>query len=636
MSDNGGSGAASVEAAVVPLALDPLPPCFCLSDGSVLETHPSTLPKSAMWARVSDGEYHGAPVLVKVLENPTPEQMKEVNRIVRMSIDLYHPNIGQFLGVSWNPTTKIVMFVTELPGRGDLASLLVTEKDKPHSRGIMLDVARAMSYLHAQPKAVLHRDIRASNIHIGNDYKAKVVNFEFSGKHTLDKTLIGTPAWAAPEILRGKSDYDAKVDVYSFAMLMVEILNGEPPYTGEYTNARQLLNEIMSIHRRPRIQNRAALTSKSKALIDLIVECSWNDRTTRPGFPKIVECLVEILQDLRDKNTTGSVKETNPSTLPKSVMWTRVSDGEYHGAPVLVKVLENPTSEQMKEVNRIVRQSIDLDHANIGQFLGVSWDPTTKIVMFVTELPGRGDLASLLVTEKDKLTLERLVQIMLDVARAMSYLHAQPKAVLHRDIRASNIHIGNDYKAKVANFEFSGKHTLDKTLIGTPAWAAPEILLGKSNYDAKVDVYSFAMLMVEILNGEPPYTGEYTNARQLLHEIASKHRRPRIQNRAHWPSALLALLEKSWQNDATARPAFPNIVEALSSVLKSLEACHDVDDATSPAHSEGGTPKQQQCSGLSDNEGAAKDSQSHVVKATAAEIQDIDAVTAQFELLRTA
>ena len=57
-----------------------------------------------------------------------------------------------------------------------------------------------------------------STLTLRDNLTAKITNFEFSGQLGRDKTLIGTPAWAAPEILRGEPNYSEKVDVYSFAM----------------------------------------------------------------------------------------------------------------------------------------------------------------------------------------------------------------------------------------------------------------------------------------------------------------------------------------------------------------------------------------------------------------------------------
>ena len=45
-----------------------------------------------------------------------------------------------------------------------------------------------------------------------------MANFELSGKLGLDMSLVGTPAWTAPEMLRGEKEYTEKIDVYSFSM----------------------------------------------------------------------------------------------------------------------------------------------------------------------------------------------------------------------------------------------------------------------------------------------------------------------------------------------------------------------------------------------------------------------------------
>ncbi|EQC33877.1 TKL protein kinase [Saprolegnia diclina VS20] len=214
-----------------------------------------------------------------------------------------------------------------------------------------------------------------------------------------------------------------------------------------------------------------------------------------------------------------------------------------------------------------------MHHPNIVRFLGVDYDDQTKTVLYVTEQLERGDLASILASD-EVLSVQVCIQILFDVACGMTYLHSQPKPIMHRDLRAANVHISRNYRAKVANFELSGKRGLDKSRVGTPAWTAPEILAGDADYTEKVDVYSFAMLMVEIMNRKMPYADESKAmpAPQLLNEIVSKQRRPTILHPENWPQQMLNLVEACWEEDAEERPAFQSVVAELDTYLKQPQA----------------------------------------------------------------
>ena len=87
----------------------------------------------------------------------------------------------------------------------------------------------------------------------------------------------------------------------------------------------------------------------------------------------------------------------------------------------------------------------------------------------------------------------------------MAYIHS--KAILHRDFKSKNLLICNDWSVKVCDFGFARKIDGPKnsyfTICGTDEWMSPEVMLGE-RYDEKADVYSFGMVLVEIITREKP------------------------------------------------------------------------------------------------------------------------------------
>ena len=79
---------------------------------------------------------------------------------------------------------------------------------------------------------------------------------------------------------------------------------------------------------------------------------------------------------------------------------------------------------------------------------------------------------------------------------------------IHRDLKTDNILINKKGEVKVADFGFAIQLTREKanrkSVVGTPAWMAPE-LIKKESYNEAVDVWSVGIIAVELVEGEPPY-----------------------------------------------------------------------------------------------------------------------------------
>ncbi|XP_075312683.1 cGMP-dependent protein kinase 1-like [Odontesthes bonariensis] len=93
------------------------------------------------------------------------------------------------------------------------------------------------------------------------------------------------------------------------------------------------------------------------------------------------------------------------------------------------------------------------------------------------------------------------------VIEALSFLHSG--GIIYRDLKPENIVLDHRGYAKLADFGFAKKVGLGKktwTFCGTPEYVAPEIILNKG-HDRSVDCWSLGILVFELLNGSPPFSG---------------------------------------------------------------------------------------------------------------------------------
>ncbi|KAJ1378994.1 Serine-threonine/tyrosine-protein kinase, catalytic domain [Sesbania bispinosa] len=224
-----------------------------------------------------------------------------------------HPNVVQFLGAVTQSTP--MMIVTEFLPQGDLRAYL---KRKGALKPIMavkfaLDIARGMNYLHEhKPEAIIHRDLEPSNILRDDSGHLKVADFGVSKLLKVTKTVkedkpvtCQDTSWryVAPEVYRNE-EYDTKVDVFSFALILQEMIEGCPPF---YTKPENEVPKAYVENERPPF--RAPQKLYAYGLKQLIEEC-WDGKPyRRPTFRQIIGRLDDISYHLAQKRHWKNVAD---------------------------------------------------------------------------------------------------------------------------------------------------------------------------------------------------------------------------------------------------------------------------------------------------------------------------------------
>lgn len=249
---------------------------------------------------------------------------------------------------------------------------------------------------------------------------------------------------------------------------------------------------------------------------------------------------------------------------------------KWRGTPVAVKrILPDLSNDKMvvQDFRNEVELLVKLRHPNIVQFLGaVTKKPP---LMLITEFLRGGDLHQFL-KDKGALPTGTAVNFALDIARGMAYLHNGPNVIIHRDLKPRNVLMVNTNHLKVGDFGLSKlikvKHAHDMYRLtgetGSYRYMAPEVFDHRS-YDAKVDVFSFAMILYQMFEGVAPFANyEPYDAAKLV----AKKDRPIFRARTY-PAEMKELIEECWDHDIKKRPTFLDILNRLEKI-KSLPNEH--------------------------------------------------------------
>lgn len=224
------------------------------------------------------------------------------------------------------------------------------------------------------------------------------------------------------------------------------------------------------------------------------------------------------------------------------------------------------------EVNLLVK----LRHPNIVQFLGAVTEK--KPLMLITEYLRGGDLHQYL-KDKGSLSPSTAITFALDIARGMAYLHNEPNVIIHRDLKPRNVLLVNSNAdhLKVGDFGLSklirvqNSHDVYKMTgeTGSYRYMAPEVFKHRK-YDKKVDVFSFGMILYEMLEGDPPMANyePYEAAKYV-----AEGQRPIFRSKGFTPE-LRDLTEKCWAADMNKRPTFLEILKKLEKIKENLPSDH--------------------------------------------------------------
>ncbi|KAI3941875.1 hypothetical protein MKW98_009085 [Papaver atlanticum] len=291
------------------------------------------------------------------------------------------------------------------------------------------------------------------------------------------------------------------------------------------------------------------------------------------------KCNTQIARNLHNEWINSMLDEVAEWEIP----WEDIQIGErigigsygevyradWNGTEVAVKKFfdQDFSGDALEQLKCEVRIMLRLRHPNVVLFMGAVTRPPNLSIL--TEFLPRGSLCRLLHRPNIQLEEKRRLRMALDVAKGMNYLHTSNPTIVHRDLKSPNLLVDRNWVVKVCDFGLSRlKHQTflsSKSMAGTPEYMAPEVLRNEPS-DEKCDVYSFGVILWELVTLRSPWSG--MNPMQVVGAVGFQNRRLEIP--ANVEPTVAKIIHDCWQSDPKLRPSFAQLMSLLKPLKRLL------------------------------------------------------------------
>ncbi|MEE8299580.1 MAG: protein kinase, partial [Thermodesulfobacteriota bacterium] len=575
-----------------------------------------------------------------------PKVKERFYREARTAGKLSHENITMIYDLGdANDKTYIVM---EYLSGHDLRYII--DKKEPLTMGQKLEYAkqicRGLHYAHSH--SIIHRDIKPENIKILEDGRVKIMDFGIAKPDTSTlkqasletETLltqagmrIGTPWYMSPEQVRG-SPVDRRSDIFSFGVLLYEMLTYQKPFKGDdttvlykilheepeaikleesslsdellpvvlkclekepdarYNDCSELLNDLGAVFDKTRQERRikdllaegyslAEQKQLNKAILKFneILQIDPNHKEANLNIKKLIESekessTLKILSGRITGDTISHFKIIQRLGGGGMGVVYKAEDISLKRIVALKFLLPELTSDEAakKRFFKEAQTASALDHPNICAIHEINETEDGLIFICMAYYEGQ-DLRE--KVSKGKLEISECLDIMTRIARGLAEAHEH--GVVHRDIKPANIILTTDGEVKIVDFGLAKlsrgatRITEPGMTVGTLPYMSPEQVKGALELDQRSDIWSFGVLLYEMLTGHLPFQGDYEV--EVLHSIVNEAPIPASKLNVEIPSQLEEIINKALTKEVDDRYTY------MQELLDDLEHFSGADEA---------------------------------------------------------
>ncbi|KAJ1281294.1 hypothetical protein BS78_04G295600 [Paspalum vaginatum] len=272
------------------------------------------------------------PVAIKKLYAHYPQSLKEFETELETVGSIKHRNLVSLQGYSLSPAGNLLFY--DYMENGSLWDVLhATASKKPKldweaRLKIALGAAQGLAYLHHEcSPRIIHRDVKSKNILLDKDYEAHLTDFGIAKSLCVSKThtstyVMGTIGYIDPEYAR-TSRLNEKSDVYSYGIILLELLTGKKPVNDECNLHHLILskaadNTVMEMVD-PDITDTCKDLGEVKKVFQLALLCTKRQPSDRPTMHEVVRVLDSLVCPDRHPKQAQPQASDQSSTAPSYI-----------------------------------------------------------------------------------------------------------------------------------------------------------------------------------------------------------------------------------------------------------------------------------------------------------------------------
>ncbi|XP_023170271.2 dual specificity protein kinase zak2-like [Drosophila hydei] len=422
----------------------------------------------------------------------------------------------------------------------------------------MMDAAEGICLLNRkrQTNMFLNYILTPYNMILFNNFKRlKISDYcsPFEASNVVDSTA--EIAYIAPEVFR-QNQYSETSDVYSLGIILWEVLARKKPYY-ELINVHphNLVKMIKVTGMRPALSDIKKLELDS---IEEFIETCWHqDQLKRPDPDLWFNYLDSHCSQINATKFIQSYEDVNYQDIELIETIGSGSFGLVYRAKWCEMVVAVKECKSIATTNfeQEIKQLARTNNQNIVKLYGSCFhENCAYLVMDYAEC---GSLYNYLHGDEQKeYTMARALDWMIQCVQGIQHLHSMtPKPMLHRDLKTPNLLLtDNNRILKIADFgTATDLRTLMTSEIGTVAYMAPEVLIGK-NYTEKCDIYSFGIVLWEVMARRKPFHHLKNRSTPALIMQTFKGERPLVGALIPNCEELKTLIVNCWHQEPEERP----------------------------------------------------------------------------------